>query len=256
MYSQCPDCFAYTRVDAATLSQGRGTVRCSGCGKHYFALSSLSDDLPPPANTERTPQGKFPSRIAPVVTAATPLTTREIEPIVLPRPAPAPLPGFARQRAPAGRRWPWLLGSTLLALSFAAQIGYAERDWLLDDARVRPWLDQFCGFAHCVLPLRSDATQLSLLARDIRPHPSVPNALIISATLRNDAEFAQALPHVEISLSDLDEHRIAMRRFSARDYVNDSKTVRRGLAAGSSIALVFEVADPGKDAVAFEFKFY
>jgi len=32
--------------------------------------------------------------------------------------------------------------------------------------------------------------------------------------------------------------------------------VRRGLAAGSSIALVFEVADPGKDAVAFEFKFY
>jgi glyoxylate carboligase len=83
----------------------------------------------------------------------------------------------------------------------------------------------------------------------------VPGALIISATVRNDADFAQAFPVVEITLSDLDETRIAMRRFQPRDYVNDARTIAGGLAPGASTALVFEVADPGRNAVAFEFKF-
>ena len=107
----------------------------------------------------------------------------------------------------------------------------------------------------CRLPPRHDAGALELLSRDIRPHPSVPGALIISASVRNDADFAQAFPVVEITLSDLDETRIAMRRFQPREYVSDARTIAQGLAPGATTALVFEVADPGKNAVAFEFKF-
>jgi len=105
------------------------------------------------------------------------------------------------------------------------------------------------------LPLRHEPAKLELLSRDIRPHPSVANALIISATLRNDAAFAQAFPAVEISLSDLDENRIAMRRFVPQEYLGDARSIAAGLAPGATAALVFEVADPGKNAVAFEFKF-
>jgi hypothetical protein len=46
-----------------------------------------------------------------------------------------------------------------------------------------------------------------------------------------------------------------MRRFRPRDYVNDPRIIATGLAPGATTALVFEVADPGKNAVAFEFKF-
>ncbi len=46
-----------------------------------------------------------------------------------------------------------------------------------------------------------------------------------------------------------------MRRFLPRDYVNDPRLIAGGLAPGATTALVFEVADPGKNAVAFEFKF-
>ncbi len=83
----------------------------------------------------------------------------------------------------------------------------------------------------------------------------MPGALIISATVRNDAEVAEAFPVVEITLSDLDETRIAMRRFQPREYVSDPRNIAAGLAPGATTALVFEVADPGKNAVAFEFKF-
>jgi hypothetical protein len=120
---------------------------------------------------------------------------------------------------------------------------------------VRAWLEPACERLRCTLPPRHDASALELISRDIRPHPSVPGALIISATVRNDADFAQAFPVVEITLSDLDETRIAMRRFQPRDYVNDARTIAGGLAPGASTALVFEVADPGRNAVAIEFKF-
>jgi len=56
-------------------------------------------------------------------------------------------------------------------------------------------------------------------------------------------------------LSDLDENRIAMRRFQPQDYLGDSRSLGSGMAPGATAALVFEVADPGKNAVAFEFKF-
>jgi hypothetical protein len=46
-----------------------------------------------------------------------------------------------------------------------------------------------------------------------------------------------------------------MRRFQPRDYLSDTRVIEQGLAAGASTALVFEVRDPGKNAVAFEFKF-
>jgi hypothetical protein len=46
-----------------------------------------------------------------------------------------------------------------------------------------------------------------------------------------------------------------MRRFHPRDYVSDPRAIAQGLAPGATTALVFEVADPGRNAVAFEFKF-
>ena len=36
---------------------------------------------------------------------------------------------------------------------------------------------------------------------------------------------------------------------------SDPRAIAQGLAPGATTALVFEVADPGRNAVAFEFKF-
>ena len=42
----------------------------------------------------------------------------------------------------------------------------------------------------------------------------------------------------------------------AQEYLGDTRAIATGLAPGATAALVFEVADPGKNAVAFEFKFF
>jgi predicted Zn finger-like uncharacterized protein len=271
MYSQCPECLTIYKLGAAELSQGHGSVRCGHCAAVFDALRTLTEQLPPePVNQlEEIPGGGALPQLS--VPALRPISTKQQGTLFDPDdrlgrtekparhvPPRTQTPTFARIRhvAPIQRNWPWTLGACLLLLTLVAQISYAERTVLLDDSRTRPLLDRACASIGCRLPLRHDPATLQLLSRDIRPHPSVPNALIISATLRNEATFPQAFPAVEITLSDLDENRIAMRRFLPQEYLGDSRGITNGLAPGGTAALVFEVADPGKNAVAFEFKFF
>ena len=266
MYTQCPECMTIYKVAPDTLAQGHGSVTCGHCTAVFDALRTLTENLP----SERTEQldahqsaGDLPQLTTPVLRPAAPNGTENDLFAQAERPAKAvsphevATPGFVRSRAlaPSPPKWPWRVGIALLVPVLAAQIAYAERHALLRNALARPWLDRACASLGCQLPLQHDADDLVLLSRDVRPHPSVPNALIISATLRNAAKFPQAFPTVEITLADLDEHRIAMRRFLPAEYVGDTRTIAAGLAPGASSALVFEVADPGKNAVAYEFKF-
>lgn len=261
MYTQCPECLTVYKVDGAELAAAHGSVRCGHCAAVFDALRTLSLQLPAEpierldvhATQHAPPQLELPvfrpSPAQPSLFAEAADRARAAE--------RSSLPAFAkrRRRARQRRNGAWLAGCALLLLMLAGEIAWAEQARWIDDARVRGWIDPLCTRLACRLPLRHDAATLELLSRDIRPHPSVPGALIISATLRNDAAFAQAFPTVEITLSDLDEKRIAMRRFQPREYLGDARTMTAGLAPGASTALVFEVADPGKDAVAFEFKF-
>lgn len=261
MYTQCPQCLTIFKLDGADLAAAHGSVRCGHCAAVFDALRRLALQLPPEpighleahALQSAPPQLDLPvfrpNPTQPALFAEPPDRVKASERSTLPAFA------AARRRARSRRTWPWLVGSVLLLLTLAGEVAWADHSRWINDARVRAWLEPACARLHCRLPLRHDAATLQLLSRDIRPHPSVPGALIISATLRNDAAFAQSFPTVEIALSDLDEKRVAMRRFRPREYLSDTRAISTGLAPGASTLLVFEVADPGRDAVAFEFKF-
>jgi len=260
MYTQCPECLTIFKLSSVELAATLGSVRCGHCSAVFDALRTLTEQLPPePIGTlEAHPTEIAPPQLGlPVFRPNPGQGAMLFDPDDRPRAPERPVtPAFTRRRrAHVRNSGAWIAGSALLLLTLAGEIAWAERAMWLDDARVRAWIDPACAKLGCTLPARHDAGALELLSRDIRPHPSVPGALIISATVRNDADFAQAFPTVEITLSDLDETRIAMRRFRPRDYVSDPRTIAAGLAPGASSALVFEVADPGKNAVAFEFKF-
>jgi hypothetical protein len=243
------------------LAESHGSVRCGHCNNVFDALRSLADQLP----SEQVQQlgtnaggGAPPQLTVPALRPAAGQQALLFDPDERPtRARRGSTPAFARARRgrPATRNWPWTLGATGLLLCLLVQIGYAERATVLEDVHARPLLDRVCETFGCHLPLRHEPAKLELLSRDIRPHPSVAHALIISATLRNAADFTQAFPAVEIALSDLDENRIAMRRFQPLEYLGDAHAAAAGLAPGATAALVFEVADPGKNAVAFEFRF-
>ncbi|WP_114239695.1 zinc-ribbon and DUF3426 domain-containing protein [Dyella sp. C9] len=264
MYAQCPECLTVFSLNAVTLAQARGQVVCGHCGAEFDALASLSEQLPPepfefltphipdaPPRLDLAVYRPQPEAAQPAIAESTAAPHAEAEDfsnlVVAPR--------FARQQPPRPRRWPWITACLLLLLALGAQIAWAKRDALISDDTIGPMLEQACASLGCQLPLVQDTRQLSLVARDVQAHPSVPGALLITASLRNDAKFAQPYPVVSITLSDANGKRLAMRRLRPGEYLGDNAVLQRGLPASGTATLMLEVEDPEGKAVAFEFGF-
>ena len=184
------------------------------------------------------------------------LDLRDALDLALRAPAPSFRPGAqtpATERS--ARRWPALFAVLALFSLLLAQSLFAERNALAADARWRPWLERICDPIGCRLPTWHQPDALHVLTRDVRPHPSVPEALIISASFRNDARWAQPWPDLELTLSDINGQPIAHRRFAPEEYLGHLQGAAL-VAPGQSASIALEVRDPGKQAVAFEFEFH
>lgn len=278
MYTQCPECLTVYKVEAELLVPACGCLRCSHCGGIFNALGTLAAQLPPEPFTrlaehalDQDPPLADVAVFRPRLEPATPDTA--VDPLAVPAgegagmETAAALPGedfsgltftprFAR--GPKRRSWrtaAWVAVCVLLVLGLGAQLAWAKRDALVADPTFGPVLQTACTMLGCELPLVADPAQLRLLARDVEQHPSVPDGLLITASVHNDAHYGQPYPVVTIVLSDANGQRLAMRRFQPEDYVGDAAARTRGLPAGATTAMVFEVQDPGQHAVAFAFSF-
>ncbi len=149
--------------------------------------------------------------------------------------------------------WLWGLWSGFALLALVGQWFALEHDQLARSETLRPWVTKACRLFNCRIELPSDLSRIQLTSRSIEPHPSVEGALLISATLQNQATFSQPHPVVEITMADLSGRAVAMRRFTPAEYLESPAP--DGMVPGHLLPLVFEVIDPGSSAVAFEFNF-
>jgi predicted Zn finger-like uncharacterized protein len=150
----------------------------------------------------------------------------------------------------------WSIGLFLLLFFFLVQYSYFLRDDLAKHKELRPWIETICKFAHCNLPLQKDIRLIELTHREISVHPRVKNALLISAIMLNNATFAQPFPIMRIQLSDTAGTLIASRNFTPSEYLDADVNTRDGMPPGQPVQIMLEIADPGTDAVNFEFDFF
>jgi predicted Zn finger-like uncharacterized protein len=272
MYTCCPLCQTVYRLSAHQLSMAHGHVRCGRCGEVYDAVDYIADELDDdgelPANfhTDRPPTLSH-TEFEDDILEHDLFVAREASEIAPPESmdlmdlAPPDDEELEMLKPVSGHTWSWMwsFGCVILIALLFGQYGWARQAAWAQDEMMRPWFDQTCKLLGCTVPMRRDLGQIRLVNRDIRPHPSVADALIISATMQNRAPFPQPFPTVEIQLSDLNGRLIAMRRFPPGEYLQDdaagSSDRERGLAPGTLLPMVFEVVDPGQNAVAFEFTF-
>jgi hypothetical protein len=171
---------------------------------------------------------------------------------------PGPAPVFARPKTVAPRpRARWLAWSVLplLALLLVLQFAIADRARLAADRDWRPRIVALCGMLGCSVPPWREPAALHLTSRELRPHPSAPGVLVVSATFRNDAPFAQPWPQLQLSLQNLDGESLGLRRFAPREYLG-AKPATGMIGAGQSASIRVEILDPGRRAVAFGFEFH
>ncbi len=257
MQAKCPYCQTLFRLTESQLSQADGVVRCGVCHRTFNAAEqqrldfgfgeddlTLRDRQPPTLPDENREADLFDlfEETAPPAHSDDELVPQPLRQAIDDRPAP---------QATAI----WVLAILFLAASLAGEYVWFNRHRLIQIEPTRPLVEHLCRFARCDLAALRAPAQIELLSRNIYSHPNEKNALMISVTLVNHANFAQPYPDMRIDFSDVRGKLVASRRFSAAEYLQVEKQQQRLLPPDLPSSFTLEIIDPGDQAMTYEFSF-
>ena len=152
------------------------------------------------------------------------------------------------------RRRPLLaLLAIVLGLGLAAQLAWVYRASLLERY---PQLEPVCQHLPCRPSLVHAPERMRVLQREIAPTPYQPGWLTLDATVRNEADYPQALPDVPLSLLDNRAEPMLRRRLAPSDYLFPPPPPDRTVAPGEVFTLSVDFRDPGHAASGFMLDFY
>lgn len=252
----CPHCGHAADPDRQDV--GDGLLACEYCGGLFSqrprdtidALYGEDDDLPIRRDkvARDAPEAE---RIEPRITIpASSMTTPHM---AQHRGESAADPAAARRGLPATLAW--TLGTLLLLLALAGQFAYFMRDDLARHAALRPLLTLMCEYARCGIPLVHAPERIRMVAREIRRHPEMRDALRVSITFSNEAAFRQAYPLIRLSFFDMYDRVLAQRRFAPEEYLPQNIDMAAGMAPRGALQTAIEIVDPGTEAINFTFEF-
>lgn len=143
---------------------------------------------------------------------------------------------------PPARRWPWILGSAVAMLTLLLQATYYYRvDLSVLRPGLRPVLQAACKPFNCEVPRPRHIETLGIETSDLRPDPQQAGYLTLNASLRNQAAYAQEWPLLELTLTDVTDQKLAVKHFTANDYLpqdmNSKQTIANGFPAKGEVAI-------------------
>ncbi|WP_205836550.1 DUF3426 domain-containing protein [Iodobacter violaceini] len=124
---------------------------------------------------------------------------------------------------PARSRWQgvWIAACLILICSFAAQLAYQQRTNIsMEFPWMRPKLIAACHALGCSMPLPENAEMLRSEWSELSYVPEFPNIIQLNATLRNLAQYEQALPMLEVTLTDDQEKIVLKKVFKPAEYLS------------------------------------
>lgn len=260
MITTCPACRTAFRVTQEQLAAREGGVRCGKCAMIFDAREALETDPPdpPPESGDpplhRPPQVKAVAFPDPVQISGTPPAAPDagratLEPFgatlvpgpparqpdtVTPYETDPAFPAADPQRARRPARW--VTGSTLLALALMTQFAFHYRGEIaLLFPEIRPVLAELCTSLGCELPLPRRAELISIESSDLQADPGNPGVMVLTATLRNRAAFAQSHPSLELTLTDSQDQPLARRVLAVQEYLERSTGAEAGFPGNSEL---------------------
>jgi predicted Zn finger-like uncharacterized protein len=265
MSTRCPACSTAFRVYPEQLAARDGQVRCGKCASIFDARSTLvTDDEPEPPHAVASdpPRGAPPSDPVSHSGALAQVEAAVSQPVVA---VASPEPEISVsdddsdfEFGPRARRRSaviaalWGLGALVMALALAGQLAYAYRGELaLLVPESRPWIETACKRLGCTIPLPRHVDLVSIEASELAAERGVPGMLTLSAALRNRASFAQAFPHLELTLTDAADQPVARRVLAPREYLDAAAALRAdagSFAAGAEQPVKLHIDAAGLNA--------
>ena len=197
-----PDTEVLTEPDIATAPQA---APAEPAPTSVLDDTAIAMPLRRAAEPSHTPSSPGPARAAAPAPARPPVEP-ELQALSFIRQAPRPEPGWRR----ALRRALWVLAGVTLAGALLLQVALYERDRIAAAMPAfKPWLQALCVPVGCsVQALRNIE---AIVIEDASFSALREDGYRLQLTLRNRSELAQALPAIELSLTDIAEQPVLRR---------------------------------------------
>ncbi|MEQ1813142.1 MAG: zinc-ribbon and DUF3426 domain-containing protein [Candidatus Nitrotoga sp.] len=258
--THCPQCKTEFQITQEQLESHQGMVRCGQCQTTFHADAYLRGEEPDPQLTLPILQEVNESPVLKSATGTKYKTLAETIKVDLSNPAAwkesrtrkkhfgksdygastAPHnDGLPEKSAPV---WLGLIAALTLVL-FAQTAHFFRVEIAARLPGLKPAFIAYCELLQCSVPLPQEADQISIESSDLEAHPVRAGVVTLNVILRNRAPYAQAYPHLELTLTDTQEQSLARRTFSAAEYLKFREEEINGLAANreSSIKLYLDI---------------
>jgi predicted Zn finger-like uncharacterized protein len=254
MKTNCPGCKTHYMLDANALMATDGLARCHRCGTVFDAVGERAMEAPPSAEPLQLDEQAETDWQTQQSIAAVDLpfdVPDDLEPLQPSPDAALDVEETLYQRP--SRRGALYAGlALLLALGLGLQLAWQYREALL--ARF-PGLQPVCDRLACVATQVHAPAELRVLQRELRAADNQPDSLNLSARFRNDADAAQPLPDIQLSLLDNNGSVLIRRRLSPHEYLFPPPPTGRVIAPGEVITISIDFKDPGYLATGFMLDF-
>jgi predicted Zn finger-like uncharacterized protein len=248
--TRCPGCGTAFRVQPAQLSARGGKVRCGRCGNVFDGVSALVSEAstPPPdavaQDVEPSPQlGLFESGRKTPISGAGDAANEE-----------SPAPEFLDEPVRPRWRFLWSLAALLALVLLAGQaVFYYRTEIAVLLPETRPQLLAACKALGCDLRLPRRPKLMAIESSDLQAEGKRENVIVLNAVIRNQAQFAQEFPALELTLTDERDEAVARRVLTPADYLGGVAPARiaQGIGAGADQALRLYLDTSGLRAVGY-----
>lgn len=133
--------------------------------------------------------------------------------------------------------WLILLG-LLLAILAGLQTVYAKRTQLAAEyPQFKPLLIQACGVLHCKIDLPKNLDLLAIDDSDMQEDENHQNVIKFTSLLINNANYAQAYPNIELTLTTTDDQPVLRRLIKPAEYIKTTNNALAGIAAREEVRI-------------------
>jgi len=149
----------------------------------------------------------------------------------------------------------WSAATLMLIASLFIEYTWFNRHQLSQVPELQVWFDKLCLQVDCSNISVRDPENIELITRNVFSHPSNKDALMIAVTIKNNAEFAQPYPVMQIGFSDIRGGTVVARRFLPSEYLQVAAEELGVIQSGSNVSFTMEILDPGNQAQTYQFDF-
>lgn len=253
----CPHCGTRFKIAREQLEAHHGMVRCGHCQQAFdtrpnFAPEEIDPQLELPILDEAETEGEEHIDVRPAAQTAvldpgaiaTGSAYASQQPLTMADHSAFFMPGDSSH--PRKRSWLWPIITIPLLLLLLAQATYLFRiDLAARLPSLKPVLIRYCQILKCSVPLPQKPNLMSIESSELKDDPAHRNQIMLIALLRNLATYTQALPDLELTLTDSQDNALARKILSPQDYLTEPEYLTAGLPANQelNIKLHLDTAD-------------